>query len=697
MKQFLLACVLLCTATVSAQSDTNRIDEGIITQDRIAPMKVLDVVVVINTTPYGFPSLASKFTLDPKLLDGIGRTPVNVLNTVPGVRMEERSPGSYRLSMRGSAIRSPYGTRNTAIYYNDVPLTDAGGNAYLNLIDFGQVEALDVFKGPGPAGFGSQSNGTLILSSTSRFMRNKFSLSSSAGSFGYQHHQLDFARNLGKHYLTVKGSYQYAKGYRDQSGMQRMNLLVSDHFRINYNSSLDLFVLAAHLDYETPGGLTAEQFLADPTQARPATAFSPGSAEQDAGISNNTGLFGMTHHLQFKRFRFRNSVFGSVTRFDNPFITNYEKHAESNGGIRSVGNLRFGKYTDRFQNASEVAVGVEARLHRSFISNADNLQGQEGNLQSSDLIYALNVFAFSSIKYNIRRNLTFEASVNAPFNKIYFKHKFPVYEPEFQTFNPAPGSIYPSASLSWSRGSFILTGLYSSGYSNPSVQEIRPATQVVNTALRAESTQNLELNVKWIRYRKLTLQANVYTSVVDQAIIRRTDAAGNDYYQNAGSILQNGIELAATYYPFRVKYADGGFPVSLMLSQNYTYYRFRDYISEAGVFNGNVLTGTPQYTGSFEMLWRPYEKLEVDVNYQYVSSIFLDDANTLEADPAHILRASIRYRFTRRRDWTLFATGDNLLNQRYSLGNDLNAYGGRYFNPAPALNFRVGLKVDFMR
>lgn len=29
------------------------------------------------------------------------------INTAPGVRMEERSPGSYRLNIRGSSLRSP--------------------------------------------------------------------------------------------------------------------------------------------------------------------------------------------------------------------------------------------------------------------------------------------------------------------------------------------------------------------------------------------------------------------------------------------------------------------------------------------------------------------------------------------------------------------------------------------------------------
>jgi iron complex outermembrane receptor protein len=36
---------------------------------------------------------------------------------------------------------------------------------------------------------------------------------------------------------------------------------------------------------------------------------------------------------------------------------------------------------------------------------------------------------------------------------------------------------------------------------------------------------------------------------------------------------------------------------------------------------------------------------------------------------------------------------DNILDQRYSLGNDLNAFGGRFYNAAAPRNFYVGLTV----
>src|ERR1700719_335274 len=56
---------------------------------------------------------------------------VPAMNSVPGVRMEERSPGSYRLSFRGSTLRSPFGVRNVKVYLDGIPFTDPGGNTYL--------------------------------------------------------------------------------------------------------------------------------------------------------------------------------------------------------------------------------------------------------------------------------------------------------------------------------------------------------------------------------------------------------------------------------------------------------------------------------------------------------------------------------------------------------------------------------------
>jgi hypothetical protein len=84
------------------------------------------------------------------------------LNTNPGVRMEERSPGSYRLNIRGSSIRSPFGVRDVKIYWNEIPLTDPGGNTYLNELGFYNFQSLEIIKGTAGSLYGNRASDWII-------------------------------------------------------------------------------------------------------------------------------------------------------------------------------------------------------------------------------------------------------------------------------------------------------------------------------------------------------------------------------------------------------------------------------------------------------------------------------------------------------------------------------------------------------
>ncbi|HEY8733630.1 MAG TPA: Plug domain-containing protein, partial [Puia sp.] len=72
---------------------------------------------------------------------------VPAMNSIPGVRMEERSPGSYRFSFRGSTLRSPFGVRNIKVYLNGVPFTDPGGNTYITQLAPFDMYSLEAIKG----------------------------------------------------------------------------------------------------------------------------------------------------------------------------------------------------------------------------------------------------------------------------------------------------------------------------------------------------------------------------------------------------------------------------------------------------------------------------------------------------------------------------------------------------------------------
>src|SRR5688572_10279146 len=87
---------------------------------------------------------------------------VSAVNTTPGVRMEERSPGSYRVNIRGSALRSPFGVRNVKVYWNGIPITDPSGNTYFNQFAYNNFSTIEVFKGPVGSLYGAGTGGRIL-------------------------------------------------------------------------------------------------------------------------------------------------------------------------------------------------------------------------------------------------------------------------------------------------------------------------------------------------------------------------------------------------------------------------------------------------------------------------------------------------------------------------------------------------------
>src|SRR4249920_1044039 len=143
------------------------------------------------------------------------------VNTIPGVRMEERSPGSYRFSIRGSTIRSPFGVRDVKFYWNGLPLTDGGGNTYLNLLDFNSVGNMEIIKGPGSSLYGAGTGGVVLLQ-PAKISTSGTDLQFSAVGRSYGLLRLEaggtFVRNK-KFRLNGRVSRQQSDGYRQQTKM----------------------------------------------------------------------------------------------------------------------------------------------------------------------------------------------------------------------------------------------------------------------------------------------------------------------------------------------------------------------------------------------------------------------------------------------------------------------------------------------
>ena len=167
---------------------------------------------------------------------------VSVFNSVPGVRMEERSAGSYRLSIRGSLLRSPFGIRNIKVYLDEFPLTDAGGNTYLNLIPANSVHGIQVIKGPDASIFGANTGGVILLNTENSSDSATVRASVRTGSYGLFDEQVSFHKQWKYYSLSIDQGYQQAENYRQNTALKRNYLSITQ--RLDYQKgSVKLLVL----------------------------------------------------------------------------------------------------------------------------------------------------------------------------------------------------------------------------------------------------------------------------------------------------------------------------------------------------------------------------------------------------------------------------------------------------------------------
>ncbi len=618
------------------------------------------------------------------------------LNSIPGVRMEERSPGSYRLSIRGSLLRSPFGVRDVKIYLGDFPFTDAGGNTYLNSLDIGNINSLRILKGPEASIFGANIGGVLIIDPVQKTPDSlKITSSLSTGSYGLLHENVMVQKRWKKFLLNVNQGYQKSNGYRENSAMHRLYIQAAGVWNYNSKAFLKTLLLYSDMNYQTPGGLTLQQYNDNPQQARLATATLPSASTQKAGIYNKTFFAGISHDVNIsKNLRHVISIFGSHTNFQNPFITNFEQRTEYTYGARTYLDLSLGK---KENISGKWNIGAEWQQTNSSIYNYGNNKGNKDTIQAADQINANQSFVFTRFLIDIRQRLLIEASLSYNFFSYQYRNIYPLGESTLnnRNFNP---QLMPRIALSYIiTPNFSWRASASTGYSTPTIAEVRPSDNLVNTSLQAERGQNYETGFR-LRDNKdyFWFDASAFYYFLQNAIVQRINVDGTEYFINAGGTRQPGIEAQASLWvikPGKLKFIR-----SLQLKGNITYnhFTFSNYTVNNADYSNNKLTGVPDYTTVESISLEFPANFSLYSQYYYSAGIPLNDGNTAFAKSYHLVQLKAQWNTKiGKMNWSIFAGIDNLLNQKYSLGNDLNAIGGRYYNAAPPRNYYVGIKTEF--
>ncbi len=646
--------------------------------------------VVVKAYSQNRPSLeipAAVGLVDAKLLNRFNNTSLlPAVNSVPGVRFEERSPGSFRLAIRGSSLRSPFGIRNVKIYWNGLPLTDGGGNTYLNLIDFDAVDRLEIIKGPGASLYGAGTGGVVLLNSE-KVTSNKFQFSAVAGSFGLLRYQ-DAAKIINKKNSGKIGyAHQQTSGYRELTNMTRDGVNLDWSFLLSSKSNLSATLLYSDLFYQTPGGLTKAEYDLDLRQARPTVGKAIGAVAQQARVNNKTGYVGLMHHYEFNQhWTNKTGIYGSYSQFINPAIRNFEIRKESNWGVRSETQYSL----DNDSWGGKITFGGEFQYFYSPVTDYDNNLGQQGNVQVDDKLGSSQSLVFTQADLSLSHDFFLTMGVSSSFLQYRFE-RLSDSPASQQTRNFDPIISPRIALLKKITQTISIYGSYSQGFATPTLAEVRPSTNNYNNSLNVEQGKNIEIGVKGsVLDHQVSFEFTAYQFKLDQAIIIQRTADGADFFINSGNTLQRGIEALARWSPMALNKATTNF--NAWSSYTFNPYTFENYVTIGKDYSGNRLTGTAKNT-LVTGLDITRNSVYLSTTFNYISNIALNDANTDFANEYYLFGSRVGYKTASTKlSLEFFAGVDNAFDQRYSLGNDLNAAGGRYYNTAAGRNFYVGVK-----
>lgn len=618
---------------------------------------------------------------------------VRSMNTLPGIRFEERSPSSYRVSIRGSLLRAPYGVRNVKVYWNDIPYTDPTGNTPLNLLDMNNIGKVEIIKGPAGSIFGAGIGGVLnIHSDVVRIKPLSADISYTAGSYGY--HKV--SANLNTANASSRFSLRYAKqkgdGYRDHSSFDREVIQMSGTFYTSKKRTLTAQIIYSDLFYQLPGGLTKEQYDENPRQAR------PGAAAKNTSIDHQNFMAGLVQDYEWNNnINNKTAIYFTNGIKENPFITNYEQERlKSYGGRTSFGfNTNLGNMPTLFTTGAELNYG---NLHAN---NHGNVDGYADTLRYEDELISLLSFVFLQADMNLSDKwiLNLGASLNYlnyDINRLRDVAQDTSYQIK-RTFNP---EFIPRIGIVGKLSNNLsIHGSISSGFSPPTTEEVRTSDGGINEDLEAEKGINYEFGFRGnSKNEKLYYDLTTFWMQQTETIVSKTTEFGTVIFENAGSTSQAGVELLLGYSFI----SDLSKAVSLFKIQTaFTYHNFtfKDYIKrshgENVDYSGNDLTGTSPNISVTTLDLQTRIGIYLNFTYNFTDKIPLNDANTVYADSYQLvtLKAGWKIKVKQKHLLDVSFGIDNLLNEKYSLGNDLNAFGGRYYNASPERNYFGGLKI----
>ncbi len=160
------------------------------------------------------------------------------------------------------------------------------------------------------------------------------------------------------------------------------------------------------------------------------------------------------------------------------------------------------------------------------------------------------------------------------------------------------------------------------------------------------------------------------------------------FFRNAGESHRYGVELGLSLQVFQ----------GLRSSFAYTYLdaEFDKFLKNDVDLEGNEVPGLPPHQVYGELFYQHPSGFYGGLDVLYVSDFFVTDENDVKNDAYTVANLRLGYEYLWER-WLFapFFGVQNLFDERYNSNVRINAFGDRFFEPAPELNVYGGLNVAY--
>ena len=611
------------------------------------------------------------------------------MNQVPGAFFLNRYnyAQDLRVSIRGFGARSSFGIRGIKIIVDGIPETLPDGQGSVDGIDIGSIHQINVIRGPSSSLYGNASGGAILIE-TERGSETPFlEFRNTYGDFNLNKQQFKFGGKTENLNYLLNISKTSVDGYRDHSEFE--NKQFNGRFEYSLDDTSSIISTLHHTDQplaNDPGGITAEDAANNPREARSQNLnFQAGEKVKQTrfGLIYKTKL-NKSRNLEVRTYN-TNRNFSNKLPFRNGGAVSLDRNFFG-GGFKYTEEGNLGKYKNR------LLLGIDYDRQDDDRSRYNNLSGIRGaqTLQQNELITSLGTYFQNETKLND----IIEITLGIRYDDVTFDvtDKFLSNGNDSGKININEFSPMIGISLKSSKNSSVYANI-SKAFETPTTTEFaNPNGGGFNQAIKPQKSINFELGFKTL-IRKYSFEAAIFHIDVEDELTPFEDSEqpGRTFYKNASSSDRNGLELTNT-----VQFYD-----QLKFSTTYTYsdFKFNHFSSAGGViYDGKRIPGIPKNLLNFNISWSNDSGSYANLDTTFTGEFYADNGNQSRVNSYIVsnlrLGKNIYYNDL---DVGFYLGVNNVLNEKYNNNVRINAFGSRYFEPAPKQNlfFGVTLKKHF--